>query len=377
MISFKGWGLKTAGALSLAAFLLSPAWGGSIPPQQPNLPAQPGATNAIPAQSGSINYIEGQASINGQFLTEKSVGTVRLLPGQTLTTQNGRVEILLTPGVFLRVSDHSSVMLNSAGLADNVVTLQSGRALVEVADILPANNIRVILGTSNTRLVKPGLYDFDAARGQIRVFDGKADVQDAGRQFDLGRSHELTLQAAKLKPQKFNPKNYTDDFYRWSSLRASYLAEANVDAARRYGATVGYSPYPWYGNGWYWDPWFGAYTFIPADGIFYDPFGWGFYSPWFAPYWGFGLGFGYGYGLGYGGYHHHFGPGYHPAVAPNTSHGLASVGHAYSVGRGGFAGGFHGGTYGGGFARGAYGGGFHGGGFHGGGFHGGGGGGRR
>ena len=31
-----------------------------------------------------------------------------------------------------------------------------------------------------------------------------------------------------------------------------------------------------------WDPWFSCYTFIPGDGIFYSPFGWGFYSPWWA-----------------------------------------------------------------------------------------------
>jgi hypothetical protein len=33
------------------------------------------------------------------------------------------------------------------------------------------------------------------------------------------------------------------------------------------------------GVGWYWDPYFGAFTFFPAERIYYDPFGWGFYSP--------------------------------------------------------------------------------------------------
>ena len=45
----------------------------------------------------------------------------------------------------------------------------------------------------------------------------------------------------------------------------------------------------WYGPGWYWDPWFWSYTWLPGDGIFYSPFGWGFYSPWYvgyAPYYG-------------------------------------------------------------------------------------------
>jgi hypothetical protein len=124
----------------------------------------------------------------------------------------------------------------------------------------------------------------------------------------------------------------------------------------------------WYGDGWYWDPWFDAYTFIPGDGIFFGPFGWGFYSPWYvfgAPYFGFGY---------WGGYYHHFEPGYQPpyrAVAGIPR----GVGHAYqvrgNVARGFAGGGFGRGGFGTGFARGGFGGGFHGG-FDGGGFHGGG-----
>ena len=143
--------------------------------------------------------------------------------------------------------------------------------------------------------------------------------------------------AGKLKPRKFDKKAYTDDFYRWASLRSSYLAEANVDAARTYGGGYGWSPNPWYGEGWYWDPWFDAYTFIPGDGIFFDPFGWGFYSPWCAfeaPYFGYG-GFGYG-GFGGYGHYHHFGRGYRPLnMAGGRS--LGFVGHAHSV-RGGISG---------------------------------------
>ena len=69
--------------------------------------------------------------------------------------------------------------------------------------------------------------------------------------------------------------------YNWSSLRSAYLAEADVDLGPSYIAGGGYG-LGWYGAGWYWDPWFSAYTFIPGDGIFYSPFGWGFYSPFFA-----------------------------------------------------------------------------------------------
>jgi hypothetical protein len=360
--------LNPIGGFFLAALLSSPIWG------------------SIPPQPGTVNYIEGQATIGAQPVSEQSVGSAKLAAGQSLSTENGRTEILLTPGIFLRLDQHSSLQMISPGLADTVMTLQKGRAMVEVADIHPENNVQLSDNGASTQLLKAGLYDFDADHGVIRVFDGKAVVQTAGQSIEVKDGHQLTLNApGKLKAQKFDKKASasTDDFYRWASLRSSYLAEANVDAARSYASspgitTGGWYANGWYGNGWYWSPWYDAYTFIPGDGIFYDPFGWGFYSPWLAfgaPY--FGYGFGYGFGRGY---YHHFGPGYHPLYAAG-GHSSGTVGHAYNV-RGGAAGGFGGGSGfrgagGSGFrAGGVSGGGFHGGGgFGGGGFHGGGGGG--
>lgn len=333
----RSWTAIAVGGLFLAASIFSPAWG------------------SVPPQPGTINHIEGQASIDGRSLNEKSVGSARLAAGQSLSTQEGRAEILLTPGIFFRIGDHSSVQMTSPGLADTELALKTGRALVEVAEIHPANNIRVTENGAGIQLLKAGLYDFDAARGRFRVFDGEALVQAGNRRIRVKGGHELVLAAtSKLKTQSFDKKAAADDFYRWSSLRASYLAEANVNAGRTYAGGVGWAPSLWYGDGWYWNPAFSAYTFIPGDGIFYDPFGWGFYSPWLAfgaPYWGFG----------YAGYYHHFGPGYRPAIAANTR-AAASVGHASHVSGSAAMGGF---ARSGGFARG--GGGFAGGGFHGGG----------
>jgi hypothetical protein len=173
--------------------------------------------------------------------------------------------------------------MNSTGLADTMTTLRKGRAMVEVAEIRPENNVRLDVNGSSTRLLKPGLYDFDADRGVIRVFDGRAFAQMGGQQIEVKSGRQLILSApGKLKARRFDKKAYTDDFSRWASLRSSYLAEANVEVARTYAGGAGWSPSAWYGDGWYWSPGFGAYTFIPGDGIFYDPFGWGFYSPWCA-----------------------------------------------------------------------------------------------
>jgi hypothetical protein len=279
--------------------------------------------------------------------------------------------MLLTPGIFVRLDAHSALQMISPGLSNTVVQLQRGRALVEVAEIHPENNIRINQGNTATQLMKPGLYEFDADRGRTFVFDGEAMVQTGGRAIEVKGDHTLDLTAAgKLHPRKFDKKGSEDDFYRWASLRSSYVSEANIDAARTYAGVNGWAPQLWGGDGWYWDPGFDAYTFLPGDGIFFSPFGWGFYSPWCAfqaPFYG-------GYGRGY----RQFGPGYRPRNAAARQSGAA--GHAFSVRgsavRSGAFGG--GGVRGGasGFRGGGGGGGFRGGG-GGGGFHGGGGGGRR
>jgi hypothetical protein len=81
----KRWRFKIAASFFLAAVLTLPAWA------------------AKAGQPGSVNYIEGEVSINGQPVDTGSIGSLALQPGQSLSTGNGKAEILLTPGVLLRV----------------------------------------------------------------------------------------------------------------------------------------------------------------------------------------------------------------------------------------------------------------------------------
>jgi hypothetical protein len=239
--------------------------------------ATPDAHSALP---GTLNYVEGQAYIGQDSLNANSIGNETLRPGDTLSTDNGKAEILLTPGVFLRVDSNSAVKMLSPSITDTEVQLTQGRALVEVAEIHDQNNLRISEGGIETRLVKKGVYEFDADRQEILVFDGKADVQDGDRTIAVGGGKRLDLNSGgELKTHGFDKDNYKQsDIYQWSSLRSSYLAEANVDAARVYVSNGYYGP-GWVGAGWYWDPWLAGYTFIPGDGILYSPFGFGFYSP--------------------------------------------------------------------------------------------------
>jgi hypothetical protein len=262
------------------------------------LPAR-GDTDRRTAVPGTLNYVEGQASIGDQSLDSKSIGSAQLENGQELSTGNGKVEILLTPGVYLRLGNNSSVKMVSSGLADTQVSVDQGEAMVEVDQLYKQNNIRISQPGADTRLMKTGLYDFNAANGQVRVFDGQAIVSADDRNTKVNGGHEVALNSgAVIKAHGFDKTavRNDDDLYRWSSLRSEYLSEANVDTAQLYYANGFWGPGWWgpgWGPGWFWDPWFAGFTFMPGAGFLYSPFGWGYYSPLMVSYAGVVVGHGY------------------------------------------------------------------------------------
>jgi hypothetical protein len=278
------------------------------------------------AQPGAVNYVEGNVSIDGRTITNQTVGTAQVEQGQTLETAQGKAEMLLTPGVFLRLADNSAVQLVSNSLVNTQVQLQRGRAMIEVDQIARENNLSVLVGGSATRLDKKGLYEFDADMHSVAVFDGQAQVRVGDRTIDVDKGKELMLAATgKLKPRSFDRKA-PDELFAWSKLRSEYMAEANASSAQMIYVE---NPWWWYGTGWYWNPWFDSWAFVPGGGLFYSPFGFGFYSPVYLGFYGY-HGFPGRGGYGYRGFAASPGPGF---------------------GGGGFGGGFHGGGFGGGGRR--------------------------
>ena len=322
---------------------------------------------------GALNYIEGTVHLQNELLNDKNVGNLSMEPGQVLTTLAGKAEILLDPGVFLRVGDYSAVKMISPDLTDTRVELLRGEAAVEVDETHKGNDLGVMDGNINIWLVQKGLYEFSAIPARVRVFKGLAAVQlYDGKYKKVKGSHEMYLMPGEMgKTPKFNPEDAQDDLYRWSEVRAKYEAEAYSQMGQEYDGWDGYGP------GWYWDPYMMGYAF--GGGPFWSPWGWGpgYYGGWG---WGPGMGF-YGGGFYPGYYGGFYGGGYYGGGFRGGdrfggglgAHGGDFGGRGFHGGQGGV--GFHGGTFHGGgfggFHGGGIGGGFHGGG---GGFHGGGGG---
>ncbi len=289
------------------------------------------AQNANPARPGTLNYVEGQVSIDGQVVKPSAVGTTALETGQEITTGNGKAEVLLTPGVFLRLGDHSAVKLISPDLIRTEVEVEQGSADVEVDQVYKQNDLLVDEKADRTQLLKTGLYAFDATSGILKVFDGKAAVepQDSPEgevKPDVVKGgHELALTGEPGKEQGFDKKAAEDPLYNWSSLRSSYLGESNYQMASQYPEGAGFAP------GWAWNGGLSSYTWLPGDGAFLNPFGFGFYSPYY-----FGGGFG---GYGYGGGYSRYGRGFHGSTGLSSGVRVGGTGIRSS----GFAGSFHGG----------------------------------
>lgn len=296
----------------------------------------PGARAAQTALPGTLNYIEGQVSVNGNPLTTKQIGQVEMSPDQMLATDRGKAEVLLSPGVFLRLGDNSQIRMVSTGLVDPRVEIVHGEAMVEVDYLAKQARLDVLERGAQASLLKEGLYKFNADEGQIQVIDGKAAVTDNNQTKEIGKGKEIVISGAPLKPVKFDRKT-EDDLYQWSNVRAQYLAEANQSTAQTIYVGGGWG---WWGPGWYWNPYFAMYSWLPGDGFFWSPFGYPFFSPGYVRYAPAITRF-------YGGAHP-IGNGFHAGRAAIPARPIGA-GHFAAAPRMGFAGG-----------------GFHGGGFHGG-----------
>jgi hypothetical protein len=282
------------------------------------------------AQPGAVSYVEGQAAIDGRAIAAGSSRSINLAAGQTLTTaMASKAEILLTPGVFLRLGDNSAVRMVAPSLTNTLVDLARGTAMVEVDMISPESRLAVSDHDANVRLEKKGLYSFNADQPMLAVYDGKAEVQIGDKSTDVGKGRELALEPAdKLKAQDFN-RDQQGDLYNWSKVRSEYMSEASGYSAQTLVADPGY----WYGSGWYWNPYFDSWAFMPGAGYLYSPFGFGFFAPGYAY-----LGHGY-YGHGY------YGSGYYGRPVGSFR------GSAPAIAHGGFSGGFGGGGFHGGGGR--------------------------
>lgn len=249
--------------------------------------------SAISAHSGMVHYVEGTVLLEGQPVDPKFGEFPEVKNDQVLQTKDGRAEVLLTPGVFLRLAEDSSFKMLSNRLSDTAIEVQSGSVMFEVDELLKDNAITVRYKDSTIALTKEGLYRVDADPARLKVYEGAAQVIYGTKTVEAHKGRQVALDETLLATS-FDSKD-TDSFYRWASRRSEYIAAANISSARSSGCSSfaastgtcsgglgGYGSGSPYGNPygmWSWNPYFGMFTYVPGIGFGYNPFGWAFYSP--------------------------------------------------------------------------------------------------
>jgi hypothetical protein len=230
------------------------------------------AQNVISAHSGLVHYTEGKVLVAGHEVESTVANFPEVKEKQDLKTTEGRAEVLLTPGVFLRLAENSSFLMISNRLTDSRIEFLEGSALIEAADLLKDNAVTVTVGKASVNLKKNGLYRFDSEPMRLRVYAGEAVIETPGAVTVVKESRILTFEDMQIA--RFDAK-LGDALSRWSRRRAEYIAMANVSAAK----SLRDSGTTWNRSGWMWNPYFGMMTFIPYRSSYYSPYGFTFWSP--------------------------------------------------------------------------------------------------
>jgi hypothetical protein len=336
-----------------------------------SLSAQP----VISAKSGVIAYVEGKVFLGDQAVEYSVTKFPEMKEGAVVRTEDGRAEILLTPGVALRLGENASLKMITNRLIDTRLELVSGSAVIEADEIGKDNNVTIVSGSASVALSKAGIYRIDSTPGSVKVFKGQAEVSLNGEVIPVGSGRMMMLTGAKASVEKFNTEE-TDALDNWSHRRGEYLAMANASAAKSIRDSGGYGSYGNYGpgigagclNSWAFNQWYGLYTYMPCRGSLYSPYGYRFWSPltvmnayYVAPVYrgnpGYGAGGFAGPGFSYPSAAQ-TSSGYSGVMASAPSYGASSAGSAGAASSGGGAssaaaasGGGHGGASGGGGHR--------------------------
>jgi hypothetical protein len=228
----------------------------------------------ISAQSGTVQYVEGTVYAGKNRVERKFGQFPSLQSGEELRTADGRAEMLLTPGAFLRLAENSSVRLVSNRLTDTRVEVLGGTVMVECDELLKDNAVSLILHGDTIHLQRQGLYRIEAASSVLQVYKGDALIENASGQKEVKSGKQAVL-ADTVAVNHFDEAAAKDDLYQWSSQRSSNLAYATVTASQ----SVLNSGGAWNTGGWMWSGLLDEWTFLPGAGLLYSPFGWGFWSP--------------------------------------------------------------------------------------------------
>ena len=248
-----------------------------------------------PSKSGMVSYIQGAVYADDTLIPDPIVAQFPYMKeGGTLRTTEGRAEVVMNPGLMMRVGENSTLRMITNRFIDTRVELVQGAATVQLLEVDKDNSFTLVCKDATVVVAKAGFYHFYAEPAGVKVFAGEARVQMGDQNIEVSAGKMLEFGGGKASVQKFD-KDSTDALDRWSGRRGELVSAANASAARDCdngfttlgprGFAAG-GPASSYVNGnpcrgnWNWNPYYSMWTYIPYMNRYCDPmWGYCYYNP--------------------------------------------------------------------------------------------------
>ena len=279
--------------------------------------ATPGrAQYVVSAKSGTINLTEGQVQMDGQKVDAAIARYPAIKEASVLRTEDGRAEVLLTPGVVLRLGDHASLKMITNRLIDTRLELLGGSAVVEADLVGKDTSVTMVVNGAAVSLPKAGIYRFNFDPAQVKVYKGEAAVLAGSVTTLVGASRMCALGATAAAVEKFATDD-TDALDHWSRRRGELMSMANTASTNSPGTgngffggagftaglgmpfmgCSGYGMMPGFGyagslltmgnpygaypasGAWGYNSFYDMFTYMPCGGGMYSPYGYPYATP--------------------------------------------------------------------------------------------------
>jgi hypothetical protein len=193
------------------------------------------AQSVISAHSGLVHLADGSVFLDDQRVEQKTGKFDQMKNGSELRTQDGRAEVLLTPGTFLRMGPNSAIRMVSNELDNTRVELLNGSAVLDQgSDTLANISVTILYNLDQVHIKKPGRYRFDSEPPQVKVETGDAEVVADGKSVEAGAGYAVALEGKLTARKLLNEpglNNTGDDLDNWDRARDHSVADSNLEAA--------------------------------------------------------------------------------------------------------------------------------------------------
>lgn len=245
----------------------------------------------ISAKAGGVSFVTGDVTVTTKKDKSQAALTTKdkLEDGDIINTgSDGRAEITLNPGSYLRIGENSSVELTTTNLDNLRLQIFKGSAVFETTggeDL--AILVQVNTPLTKVNLVKKGIYRLNVTSEmtEVQVWKGLAEVGN-GVPIKV-KGNKLIVGSANAGLSKLDKKTQ-DSLDLWSKDRAKLIAkERNLLERKAVWSSMSgfynsfgsmYSGFPFYGA-WLYYGRTSCYYFIPFDPWSWSsPYGLGYFN---------------------------------------------------------------------------------------------------